>query len=148
MRGIVVEVSRRTPLSLAFDRQPRPRFRYSPAVEMGPFVKTAGMVGLDPATGVLVPGGAEAEFRQILDNLTALAADNALRAADIVSATLYVTAFHRFDGLNVLWDGYFAAVPRLPARTAVGVSQLPLGAQVEAEFLFHRAAGAGAGRPS
>ncbi|KPQ21576.1 MAG: Endoribonuclease L-PSP, partial [Rhodobacteraceae bacterium HLUCCA24] len=59
-------------MSLIFDSLPQPKFRYSPAVRMGPFVKTAGMVGLDPQTGALVPGGAGVEFAQILRNLQAL----------------------------------------------------------------------------
>lgn len=134
-------------MSLAFESQPKPRFRYSPAVRMGPFVKTAGMIGLDPATGALVTGGAEAEFRRILDNLDALMVENGLARADLMSATLYTTAFHHFPALNAAWDAFFAGVPSLPARTAVGVSQLPLGAQVEAEFLFYRPAGQPA-RPS
>lgn len=128
-------------MNLHFDSQPTPKFRYSPAVRMGPFVKTAGMVGLSPESGELVPGGAPAEFRQILDNLSALAAENDLPEYP-VSATIYCTAFHRFSEINEIWDAYFATVPVLPARSAVGVSQLPVGAQIEADFLFYLAAGA------
>ncbi|MFN6976864.1 MAG: RidA family protein [Gemmobacter sp.] len=125
-------------MTLVLDSQPKPKFRYAPAVRMGPFVKTAGMVGLDPAVGALVAGGVGAEFRQVLDNLGALMRDNGLRREDLMSATLYVTAFHRFDAVNAAWDTFLAGAGSLPARTAVGVSQLPLGAQIEAEFLFYR----------
>ena len=112
---------------------------------MGPFVKTAGMVGLDPRTNALVAGGAAQEFRQVLSNLGALAVDNALTFRDLASATLYVTAFHRFAEVNAVWDAQFSGDAPLPARTVVGVSHLPLDAQVEAEFLFYRGdQGAGA----
>jgi 2-iminobutanoate/2-iminopropanoate deaminase len=127
-------------MTLAFDTQPKPKFRYSPAVRMGPFVKTAGMVGLDPATGALVPGGVEAELARILANLTLLMAENGLRRDDIMSATIYTTAFHRFPVINTLWDAFFAGSDHLPARSAAGVTQLPIGAQIEVDFLFYKAA--------
>ena len=132
-------------MTLRFQTQPTPRFRYSPAVRMGPFVKTAGMVGLDPATGQLVAGGAPGEFRQILANLGALITENGLAWSDVMSATLYTTVFHRFGELNEIWDAAFSATGPLPARTAVGVSQLPLGAQIEADFLFYSVADESAG---
>lgn len=128
-------------MNLRFTSQSTPKFRYSPAVRMGPFVKTAGMVGLSPEAGELVPGGAASEFRQILHNLSALATENDLPETPVF-ATIYCTAFHRFAELNEIWDAHFAAAPVLPTRTAVGVSQLPIGAQVEADFLFYDAAGA------
>lgn len=108
---------------------------------MGPFVKTAGMVGIDPVTGALVAGGAAGEFRQILANLGALMAENTLEWSELMSVTLYTTAFHRFPEINQIWDSRFKDAASLPARTAVGVSQLPLGAQIEADFLFYRAIG-------
>lgn len=125
-------------MPLSYDSQPKPKFAYSPAVGMGPFVKTAGMIGIDPASDALVTGGAAAELRRILDNLDALMAENGLGRDMLMSATLYTTAFHRFPALNAVWDDFFAGAAALPARTALGVSQLPLGAQVEAEFLFYR----------
>lgn len=125
-------------MNLRFDSQPTPKFRYSPAVRMGPFVKTSGMVGLSHETGDLVSGGVAAEFRQILDNLSALMAENGLSEGP-VSATIYTTAFHRFSDINKIWDAHFASAKSLPARSAVGVSQLPIGAQVEADFLFYDA---------
>lgn len=126
-------------MSLRFESQPKPKFRYSPAVRMGPFIKTAGMVGLSPETGALVSGGVAGEFRQIIDNLNALMVENGLSDGP-VSATIFTTAFHRFAEINAIWDAHFAQASTLPARSAVGVSQLPLGAQVEVDFLFYDAA--------
>lgn len=124
-------------MTLRFESLPLPKFRYSPAVRMGPFVKTAGMIGLNPQTDALIDGGAGAEFRQILTNLEGLMADNNLSLPTLMSATLFVTAFHRFPDVNAVWDAFFANSQNLPARTAVGATQLPLGAQIEAEFMFY-----------
>ncbi|MEM9220797.1 MAG: RidA family protein [Pseudomonadota bacterium] len=115
---------------------PAPKFRYAPAVEAGPFIRTAGLVGLDPAAGELVPGGAAAEFEQIMTMLFGLMEDNALSLKDLVSATLYVTDFDDFPKINAVWERFVPAGGPLPARTAVGVSALPLGAAVEAEFML------------
>ncbi|MGD1888593.1 MAG: Rid family hydrolase [Cohaesibacteraceae bacterium] len=123
-------------MDLRFESQPKPRFRYSSAVRMGPFVQTAGMVGLSPQTGELVGGGLPEEFRQILVNLTAFLDENNLLAGPM-SATIYTTAFHRFAEINAIWDAHFGHAAQLPARSAVGVSQLPVGAQVEADFLIY-----------
>lgn len=125
-------------MALNFDGQPIPKFSYSPAVSMGPFVKTAGMVGLDPVTEALAPGGASEEFRQILSNLERLMTTNGLEASEVMSATIYTTAFHVFPSINDIWNAFFAGADQFPARSSVGVSQLPIGAQIEVEFLFYK----------
>ena len=124
--------------AISVDSLPAPKFRYSLAVAAGPFVKTAGMVGLDKETGALAPGGAEAETTRILENVRLLMADNGLSLSDMVSATIYTTAFEDFPSINRAWDRFFPEDGPLPARTSVGVSALPIGAAVEIEFLFYR----------
>ena len=122
---------------MLFKSQPAPKFRYRLAVRKGPLIQTAGMVGISPDSNELVSGGAGAEFRQILNNLTALTQDNEITLDDLMSATIYTSAFHRFPEINLVWDKFFESSANLPARSAVGVSQLPIGAQVEADFLFY-----------
>jgi 2-iminobutanoate/2-iminopropanoate deaminase len=51
------------------DGAPKALGPYSQAVEAGDFVFCAGQVGLDPATGRLVPGGIAAETTRALENL-------------------------------------------------------------------------------
>ncbi|USJ28509.1 RidA family protein [Ensifer adhaerens] len=122
----------------AIDSLPRPKFRYSPALEAGPFIKTAGLVGLDRETGELVTGGAAAEMECILKNVRALMADNKLEPSNMVSATIYTTDFENFGAINSVWNSFFPADGPLPTRTSIGVSALPVGAAVEAEFTFYR----------
>ncbi len=116
---------------------PAPKFRYSPLVAAGPFIKTAGMVGLDNATGRLVAGGGRAEARRILENLWGVMADLGLEVGHMVSATIYVAGFEIFPEINAVWDDFFSDDVAPPARTSVGVSALPLGAAVEMDFLFY-----------
>lgn len=120
------------------EHMPAPKFRYSPLVAAGPFIKTAGMVALDIKAGGLVAGGVDAQARCILSNLWSVMDDLGLEVGHMVSATIFVTDFASFGDLNKVWDEFFSSQDVAPpARTSVGVSALPLGAAVEMEFLFY-----------
>ena len=125
--------------SLSSEKLPRPRFRYSPLIKSGPWYKTAGMIALDRDSGTLEPGGAGAETAKILNNLLEALPDFDLSLGDLVSATIYTTDFDQFPAINTAWEAVFSTDMRLPARTAVGVSALPLNAAVEMEFTFYKA---------
>lgn len=120
---------------------PAPRFRYSPCVRTGPFYQLAGMVALDSETGALVPGGPEAETRQILGNLVRGLPELGLGLEHLVAATIYTTRFDEFPAINRVWEEVFRDEVEPPARTSVGVSALPLGASVEIEFRLYKAEG-------
>ncbi len=122
--------------SLSSENLPEPRFRYSPLVKSGPFYKTAGMIALDKNTGQLEPGGAGAETAKILNNLLEALPDFDLSLDDLYSVTIYTTRFDQFPEINKSWEAVISADRRLPARTAVGVSALPINATVEMEFWF------------
>jgi 2-iminobutanoate/2-iminopropanoate deaminase len=119
---------------------PAPKFRYSPLVKAGPFYQTAGMIALDVPSGTLVPGGAGAETRQILANLRRALPDFGLALEHMIAAVIYTTDFARFPDINRAWEEVFTSDVAPPARTAVGVSALPLNASVEMEFRFYKEA--------
>lgn len=117
---------------------PAPRFRYSPLIKAGPFYKSAGMVALNAESGELEAGGVGPQTTRILSNLSAALPDFGLTLEDLVSVNVYTTDFARFPEINVAWEAVFTPAMRPPARTAVGVSSLPLGAAVEMDFLFYK----------
>lgn len=117
---------------------PKPKFRYSPLVKTGPYYQTAGMIALDIETEQLVTGGVEDETLKILTNLTNALPDFGLCLEDLIIARIFTTEFDKFPLINAAWEQVFTADLTPPARTAVGVSQLPLGAKVEIEFSFYR----------
>ncbi len=117
---------------------PAPRFRYSPLVKAGPNYQTAGMIALDKTSGQLEPGGAGPQTVKILENLLAALPDFGLSLDDMVSARIFTTEFDNFPAINAAWESVFTAEGHLPARTAVGVSALPLHAAVEMEFTFYK----------
>ncbi|HLY55292.1 MAG TPA: RidA family protein [Stellaceae bacterium] len=120
---------------------PKPRFRYSPVVKAGPWIRVSGMVALDRATGALEAGGPGAEAAKILDNLTQALPELGLALDDMVAARIFTTRMDLFPDINVAWDRAIGAMATPPARTSVGVTALPLGATVEIEFEFYKEGG-------
>ena len=109
-------------------------------MKAGPYYRFAGMIALDPETGALEAGGSGAETAKILENLLAAMPEIGLGLEDMVSATIYTTAFEQFPAINEAWEAVFSEGVRPPARTAIGVHALPLGATVEIAFEFYKAA--------
>jgi 2-iminobutanoate/2-iminopropanoate deaminase len=88
---------------------------------------------LDPATGKLVEGGIEAQTRRALENLKAVVEAAGSSLAQAVKTTVYLTDLGHFQAMNQIYATYFEA--NSPARSTVGVAQLPLGALVEIDLV-------------
>jgi 2-iminobutanoate/2-iminopropanoate deaminase len=111
------------------ERAPRALGPYAQAVRAGELVFCAGQIGLDPATGKLVPGGVAAETARACENLAAVLGAAGLGLADVVKTTVYVIDLGEFAVVNEVYARYFPA-PH-PARATVQVAALPAGARVE-----------------
>jgi 2-iminobutanoate/2-iminopropanoate deaminase len=123
--------------ALASSKLPKPRFRYTPVVQAGPWVLLSGMIALDGLTGELEQGGPGSETAKILGNLSAALPELRLQVEDLATARIFTTRFEEFPAINAAWENWLANVERPPARTSVGVAALPLGATVEIEFAFY-----------
>jgi len=108
---------------------------YSPAVRAGEWLILAGQVGLDPASGRIVEGGAEAEARQVLANIAAILDDCGASMTDVAKTTVFVTDIGEFAAVNAVYAEAFGT--HRPARSTIQVSALPGGAQVEIETWAH-----------
>jgi 2-iminobutanoate/2-iminopropanoate deaminase len=88
-------------------------------------------VGLDPATGALVPGGVQPETEQAMRNLEAVlkAADAGL--GDVVKTTVFLADMAEFGAMNEIYGRFFP--DSKPARSTVAVRSLPKDARVEIE---------------
>ena len=106
---------------------------YSQAVSVGGFLYTSGQVGLDPATGNLVPGGFEPQARRVFANLAAVLDSAGCGFQDVVKATVYVTDLGDFGAFNGLYAE--AMGEHRPARSTVQVAGLPKGALVEIDLV-------------
>ena len=106
---------------------------YSQAVSWGGLLFTSGQVGLDPATGDLVPGGFEAQARRTFENLRAGLASAGATFADVLKATVYLTDLADFPQLNEIYAQAMGG--HRPARSTVQVAGLPKGALVEIDLV-------------
>jgi 2-iminobutanoate/2-iminopropanoate deaminase len=102
---------------------------YSQAILAGGLVWCSGQIALDPATGVLVTGGVEAETRRVLQNLQAVLQAAGSDIDRVVKATLYLVDMADFEVVNRLYGEMFGESP--PARVCIQVSRLPKDARIE-----------------
>jgi len=104
---------------------------YSVAIRTGDLVFTSGQLGLDPATGSLVPGGIEAETRQVLTNLRHVLADAGSGLERVVKTTVFLKDMADFAKMNAVYAEFFTENP--PARSTIQAAALPKGGTVEIE---------------
>lgn len=106
---------------------------YSPAVRVGDLVFLSGVVGTKWGTRELAPGGIAAETRQALENVRTVLAAAGLGPRDVVKCTVFLADIRDFEAMNAVYGEFFPTDP--PARSAIGVAALPLGARVEIECI-------------
>jgi reactive intermediate/imine deaminase len=106
---------------------------YSQAIRAGDTVYLSGQIGLDPSTGQL-RDGTEAQTRQVLDNLRAVALAAGGSLDDIVKLTLLLADMGDFAKVNDIMASAFARP--YPARATYQVAALPRGARVEIEAVL------------
>ena len=104
---------------------------YSQAIDTGNTLYQSGMLGVDPATGVLAEGIVE-QTKQIIKNI-----DNLLKAAgyskdDVVKTTCFIADMGDFATFNEIYGAYFTSKP---ARSCVAVKTLPKNALAEVEVI-------------
>lgn len=120
---------------IATEKAPKAIGPYSQAVQVGNLVFTAGQIGLDPATGELVPGGVEAETRQALTNLKHVLEAAGASLATVVKTTVFLRDINDFAKMNAVYAEFFTE--GFPARSAVQAAALPKGAAVEIEAVAY-----------
>ena len=103
---------------------------YSQAIRAGNTVYLSGQLGLDPETGNLREG-IEAQTRQVLDNLQAVAAAAGGSLDDIVKLTLLLVDLGDFVRVNEIMAARFTQP--YPARATYQVAALPKAGRIEVE---------------
>lgn len=110
---------------------------YVHAVRAGGLLFCSGQVPLDPDTGELVDGPIGEQAARCLHNLQAVCAAAGAGLADAVRITVYLTDMGDFAAVNEAYGAFFSgagtgtSADDPPARVAIGVVALPLGAAIE-----------------
>lgn len=106
---------------------------YSQAVEAGNLIYFSGQIPVDPETGKLIEGDITAQTQQCFENLLKVLNYTNMTTDNIVKVTVFMTDMNDYASVNTVYAKYFSAP--YPARTAVAVKALPLGANVEIEVI-------------
>jgi 2-iminobutanoate/2-iminopropanoate deaminase len=102
---------------------------YTPIVRAGPWLVVSGQLGL--REGKLVSGDTVDQLVQAIDNLRGLLAQEGASLRDVVKTTVFLRHMSDYPRMN---EAYVAAFgDHRPARSAIGVAELPLNALVEIE---------------
>ena len=110
---------------------------YTPIVRAGQWLVVSGQVGL--GEGGLVEGGVQPQLRQALTNLRALLETEGASLAHVVKTTVFLSRIDDYAAMNENYTETFG--DHRPARSAVAVAALPIGALVEVEAWAYLPAG-------
>lgn len=104
---------------------------YSQGTETDDLVFTAGQIPLTPEGDLLDGAAIDVQTEQALENVAAVLAAAGAELADVLKVTVYLTDINDFEAMNSVYETFFDGDP--PARSALGVAELPKGVSIEIE---------------
>tara|TARA_R110002020_G_scaffold105961_2_gene246767 strand:- start:8431 stop:8916 length:486 start_codon:yes stop_codon:yes gene_type:complete len=106
---------------------------FSKAVVVDNLIFISGELGIDPATGKIVPGGTGPETTQIFKNIETTLAGLDSDLSNVVKCTVYIGDMANYAEMNA---AYKLALPDpKPSRATVGVNGLAAGASLEIDCI-------------
>ena len=107
---------------------------FSEMVRHGDTLYLSGQIGIEPGTMKLVPGGIQAEAKQTMENIRTTLEAYGYSMRDLVKCTVMLADIADWSAFNEVYRTFFST-GNYPARSAMGVSGLALGARVEVECI-------------
>jgi 2-iminobutanoate/2-iminopropanoate deaminase len=104
---------------------------FSHLVDTGVSLYLSGQVAQEPTTAKLIEGDVTAQTARILENIQAVFRIVGRDLGHVVKVNVFLTDMADFAEMNAVYARYFD--PPYPARSAIAVKALPLGARVEIE---------------
>ncbi len=108
---------------------------YSQAMKAGDFVYVSGQLPMNPETGEMVTGSIKEQTRQSLENAKAILDAAGTCLENVVKTTVFLQDMNDFGDMNSVYSEFFT--DHKPARAAVEVAKLPLGADVEIQMVAY-----------
>jgi 2-iminobutanoate/2-iminopropanoate deaminase len=122
---------------ISTDRAPGP-FQgapYNQAIRVRDLVFVAGQLGIVLGSGELAGPSVEEQTDQIMRNMSAILEAAGSDLDKLVKTTVFLLDLADFSGMNEVYSRHVGDRP--PARSTIGISQLPSGARVEIEAIAH-----------
>ncbi len=108
---------------------------YNQAIRVGDLVFVAGQLGISLEPGGLAGETIAEQTEQIMRNLAAILEAAGSGLDKLVKTTVFLLDLDDFAGMNEVYARHVGVRP--PARSTVGIRQLPSGALVEIEAVAH-----------
>lgn len=106
---------------------------YSQGTTNGDLVFTAGQVAVTSDGDRLFDESIVVQTRQVLENVKNIVEEEGLSMQNVLKVTVFLDDIENFEAMNEAYQEYFRDNP--PARSAVEVANLPLGASIEIEAI-------------
>ena len=105
---------------------------FSSAVRVDNLLFLSGQLGYDREARALVAGGIQAETQKTLENIAATLENHGSSLDKVVKCTVFLADMSEWGAMNEVYKTFF---PNKPARSALGVNGLALGARTEIECI-------------
>ncbi|MGH7183372.1 MAG: RidA family protein [Nitrospiraceae bacterium] len=112
---------------------PSANLPFSEAVRVDHMLYLSGQIGIAPGTRKLAPGGLKEEARQTMENIKRSLEAQGYTMRDLVKCTVMLADISEWAAFNEVYNTFFSG--QYPARSALGVNGLVLGARVEVECI-------------
>lgn len=116
-----------------FSSAPGMDLPFSDAVQVGNMLYLSGKLGNLPGSMQLAEGGIQGETRQTMEHIKAALEKYGSSLDQVVKCTVFLADIDEWGAMNEVYKTYFPS--NRPARSALGVSGLALGARVEIECM-------------
>ena len=107
---------------------------YSQGIATNNLLFVSGQLPIDPGSGKMLDGDIGERTQQILKNATAIAVKAGSDLTRVIKTTIFLTDLADFQEVNTAYGAFFPEAP--PARSTVQVAALPLGSNIEIEFIL------------
>ena len=109
---------------------PKPVAPYSQSVmTKSGILFVSGQIPINPETNKLVKDDIKAATRQVMKNIGTILKKNGMDYSNIVKCTIFLTDINDYGAVNKVYASFFEG--QFPAREAIQVVNLPLGALIE-----------------
>lgn len=110
---------------------------YTQTVAFSHYNHIAGQLPIDPATGKVLAGCVREQAGQCLTQLKAIVESIGHVMDDIVKINIHLKNIEDLEAVNAIYSRYFPDY--LPARTVIGVAELPEGALIQMDAVLSNA---------
>ncbi|MFN5084216.1 MAG: RidA family protein [Novosphingobium sp.] len=112
-------------------------YPFSSAVQVGDVLYLSGQLGAEDGGGKVVPGGIGPESEQMFRRISQTLKAHGLDFDDVFKCSVFLADMADWPAFNTIYARHFKP-DRYPARSAMGVNGLALGARVEMECWAHK----------